>query len=108
MSQIICAILTKYYTLTDSLSVVWEVWYIRETSMALLVGNLLLCTELLRRIFAYFGTVTGLTSVEKTVNFEDSSTLGNTHGSIGHIPAKSTRGSDYDSSSLTDIAGSSV
>jgi hypothetical protein len=62
--KIICAILSKYYTLTYTLTQNWEQWYIREVSMAIIVYNLLLCPPLLRKVagIRYFTSSTKFSS----------------------------------------------
>ncbi|RDW75267.1 hypothetical protein BP6252_06409 [Coleophoma cylindrospora] len=46
---VICASLTKYFAFTSTTHV-WVLWYVREASTAMLVGNIYLCLPLVRHI----------------------------------------------------------
>ncbi|KAE9362564.1 hypothetical protein N431DRAFT_358461 [Stipitochalara longipes BDJ] len=48
---IMCAVINKYYSFAHPFSPMWEFWYIREASTAVLVANMPMCWPLLRRIF---------------------------------------------------------
>ncbi|KUJ14456.1 uncharacterized protein LY89DRAFT_139975 [Mollisia scopiformis] len=48
---ILCAVLNKYYSFAHPFSPMWEFWYIREASTAVLVANMPMCWSLMRRIF---------------------------------------------------------
>jgi hypothetical protein len=48
---IMCAVLNKYYSFAHPFSPMWEFWYIREASTAILVANMPMCWPLLRRVF---------------------------------------------------------
>jgi hypothetical protein len=48
---IMCALLNKYYSFAHPFSPMWEFWYVREASTAVLVANMPMCWPLLRRIF---------------------------------------------------------
>ena len=48
---IMCAVLNKYYSFAHPFSPMWEFWYIREASTAVLVANMPMCWPLLRRMF---------------------------------------------------------
>jgi hypothetical protein len=48
---IMCALLNKYYSFAHPFSPMWEFWYIREASTAILVANMPICWPLLRRVF---------------------------------------------------------
>ncbi|KAI9743641.1 MAG: hypothetical protein M1818_002957 [Claussenomyces sp. TS43310] len=48
---IICAILNKYYNFKSPLTTSYQLWYIREASVALWVGNLVGCWQLCQHFF---------------------------------------------------------
>ncbi|KAE8444834.1 hypothetical protein EG329_014189 [Mollisiaceae sp. DMI_Dod_QoI] len=48
---ILCAVLNKYYSFAHPFSPMWEFWYIREASTAILVANMPMCWSLMRRLF---------------------------------------------------------
>ena len=50
-SQILCAVLNKYYSFAHPFSPMWEFWYIREASTAFYVANMPMCWSLMRRLF---------------------------------------------------------
>lgn len=50
LSQIIAAILGKYYSLTSDDGAIWADWYIRETGTGMLVGNLPFCWAAFRAV----------------------------------------------------------
>lgn len=47
---IFAAILTKYYSFVEPYSQHWEFWYLRESSTAILTGNLPLCLPAMRKV----------------------------------------------------------
>lgn len=48
---IICAILNKVYNFLSPNTTVYQLWYIREASVAMWVGNLVCCWQLVQRLF---------------------------------------------------------
>ncbi|RDW56767.1 hypothetical protein BP6252_13951 [Coleophoma cylindrospora] len=48
---VVAAALTKYFLFSQADSSIWVLWYAREVSMAMLVGNIYLCLPFLRKLF---------------------------------------------------------
>ncbi|KAF7893202.1 uncharacterized protein EAF02_000740 [Botrytis sinoallii] len=48
---ILAAILNKYYNFSSPLTTTYQLWYIRESSVAIWVGNLICCWQIVQKIF---------------------------------------------------------
>jgi hypothetical protein len=85
-SQILCAVLNKYYSFNDPFSPMWTFWYIREASTAVLVANIPNCWPLLRHIFklrSFSGSSDGHSQTRRaTALGYHSGTTGTTRGAV--------------------------
>jgi len=48
---IVCAILNKYYNFASPMTTIYQLWYIREASVMMWVGNLVCCWQLVQFVF---------------------------------------------------------
>ncbi|ATZ46002.1 hypothetical protein BCIN_01g06820 [Botrytis cinerea B05.10] len=48
---ILAAILNKYYNFSSPMTTTYQLWYIRESSVAIWVGNLICCWQIVQKIF---------------------------------------------------------
>ncbi|KAI9650656.1 hypothetical protein NHQ30_000676 [Ciborinia camelliae] len=48
---ILAAILNKYYNFASPLTTTYQLWYIRESSVAIWVGNLICCWQIVQKLF---------------------------------------------------------
>ncbi|TAQ88138.1 hypothetical protein B7494_g3533 [Chlorociboria aeruginascens] len=48
---ILCAILNKVYNFKSPLTTTYQLWYIRESSVAICVGNMICCWQIMQRLF---------------------------------------------------------
>jgi hypothetical protein len=87
--KILCAILNKYYSFTQPFGSDWTFWYIRESSTAIIVGNLPLTWPLIRSIFnvrSFNGDSTNKHSRTTTAHFRS--------GGLRHVTEVTTRDTD--------------
>ncbi|ESZ89552.1 hypothetical protein SBOR_10059 [Sclerotinia borealis F-4128] len=48
---ILAAVLNKYYNFASPMTTTYQLWYIRESSVAIWVGNLICCWQIVQKIF---------------------------------------------------------
>lgn len=96
--DILCAILSKYYSFVTPFDTIWEEWYTRESSTAIIICNMPHCWALWRHVF----------HLRSFIGTKGNSTPGLSGSQNLQLALHSTAGTKSDSSAVRQNSGASV